>query len=122
MEKTDKIKSKLIGFAERIKADVFEISKMGRARMDILTVRKEMNELFKSLGKRTYEMLKLGNLSQAELKEVSDSIKDLEDRIRAIELNVEDISKKRRHRKYHESLEKTGRKLKQEPEDEKEGL
>ena len=98
-ETLERVRGRLFGLAEKFKEDVFEISMIGRARLDIFSLRREAGVMYMKLGKKTHEMLGAGNIAQAELKAISYSIAEIEEKIKELEMKMTEISGTRQARK-----------------------
>ncbi len=93
------IRERVIDLVERVKDEVVNISKVGRKKLDIISLKKERDAFLTSLGKRTYDLIKQGAIKIPELTTLSAKLDEFSERLSSIEREVEDMARKSHGRK-----------------------
>jgi len=88
------IKDRLSSLAEKVKEEVVTLSRIGRRRLDIISLKKQRDDFYKSLGKKTHELIKERVISVPELATLSTKIDELSDKISSLEMEVGDMARK----------------------------
>ena len=88
-----KIQERIYELADRVKEEALELSKVGRTKLDIMTLRRERNSLLADLGSRAYDLLKRGELKSAELNSLKAKVEKVEEKISALEAEVRKVSR-----------------------------
>lgn len=91
----DKIKKGLIEGFHAASDITSEYTKIGRIKIDILGVKKEIEEKLLELGGRTYDKLTKGNYfnteNEPQIKKIVDEIKKLEEELKMCEQELDRI-------------------------------
>jgi len=88
------IKDRLSSLAEKVKEEVVALSRIGRRRLDIISLKKQRNDFYTSLGKKTHELIKERVISVPELATLSAKIDELSEKISSLEREVGDMARK----------------------------
>ena len=88
------IKDRLSSLAEKVKEEVVTLSKIGRRRLDIISLKKQRDDFYTSLGKKTHELIKEKVISVPELATLSAKIDELSEKISSLEREVGDMARK----------------------------
>ncbi len=87
-----KIQERIYELADRVKEEALELSKVSRTKLDIMTLKRERNNLLADLGARAYGLLKRGKLRSTELNSLKTKVDKVEEKISALEAEVRKIS------------------------------
>ncbi|UCD84963.1 MAG: hypothetical protein JSU92_01880 [Deltaproteobacteria bacterium] len=89
-----KIQERIYELAERVKDEALELSKVSKTKLDIMTLKREKNNLLNDLGSKTYDLLKKGKIRSTELSSLKTKIEKVEDKVSALEAEVSKASMK----------------------------
>ena len=120
MEKLwEKIKKSVVEGVTFAAEKTEEITKLGKAKLDILGVKRKISKNFTELGGLMYDAIKDGKaedvLKSSELEVLVSSVKDLEKELREKEEEFENLKKKVEPEEKVESEEKENKKGKKKP-------
>ena len=88
------MRGKLLDLADKVKEEVLALSKVGRIKLDIISLKKQQDALLKSLGENTYDLIKRGVISLPELTGISAKLDEFSSKVSSLEREVEEMARK----------------------------
>jgi|Wag4MinimDraft_11_1082651.scaffolds.fasta_scaffold00895_6 hypothetical protein len=85
---------------EKSKKEVKKFTRTGKLRIEIASLKKKADDRYTSLGKRTYQLIKDGEIGHKFLDDEYNDILDLEKKISDLENEIEELKKLREDDDY----------------------
>lgn len=98
-ERLRSFQEQVLAFAERLRDEAVHLSRIARAKLDVLGFRREMNRIYLLLGKRAHELTKEGHVTHDEIRDLSKRVSDLEREVGKVEEGISALKETRKERR-----------------------